>query len=174
MSRVATLYIDYYNLTPKMSIAELGNYAEELVKNLKDAKARDHARNRIQKLGFSKDQTYALIPVQTSGRRVTGRESVKKLALYIKENEGNLEAEEINELARNLAKTGPTEIAQSSLLKLLRKELRQLNANYITLEAIYDPEISHASNKEQERRQELREGEGYDCPEFFTLEKVQG
>ncbi|CAH1769900.1 6442_t:CDS:2, partial [Entrophospora sp. SA101] len=50
-----------------MSIAELGNYAEELVKNLKDAKAR--------------------------------RESVKKLALYIKENEGNLEAEEINELA---------------------------------------------------------------------------
>ncbi|CAJ0912104.1 8403_t:CDS:1, partial [Entrophospora sp. SA101] len=48
-------------------------------------------------------------------------------------------------------------IAQSSLLKLLRKELRQLNANYITLEAIYDPEISRASNKEQERRQELRE-----------------
>nr|CAG8595215.1 12368_t:CDS:1 [Entrophospora candida] len=157
-----------------MSIAELGNYAEELVKNLKDAKARDHARNRIQKLGFSKDQTYALIPVQTSGRRVTGRESVKKLALYIKENEGNLEAEEINELARNLAKTGPTEIAQSSLLKLLRKELRQLNANYITLEAIYDSEISRASNKEQVRRQELREDEGYDCPEFFTLEKVQG
>ena len=42
MSRVATLYIDYYNLTPKMSIAELGNYSEELIKNLKNAKARDH------------------------------------------------------------------------------------------------------------------------------------
>ncbi|CAG8516919.1 1553_t:CDS:2, partial [Acaulospora colombiana] len=58
-----------------MSIAELGNYAEELVKNLKDAKARDHSRNRIQKLGFSKDQTY---------------------------NEDNLEPEEINELAQDI------------------------------------------------------------------------
>ena len=40
-----------------MSIAELSNCAEELVKNLKDAKAHDHARNWIQKLRFSKDQT---------------------------------------------------------------------------------------------------------------------
>ncbi|CAH1768326.1 6696_t:CDS:2 [Entrophospora sp. SA101] len=154
MSRIATRYIDYHNLTPKMSIAKLSHYAEELVKILKDAKARDHARNWIQKLGFSKDQTYALIPNQTSGRHVTGRDLVKKLALYIKENETNLEPEQINELAYNLAKTGPTDIAQSSLLKLLRKELRQLNANYIALEAIYVPDITRASNKEQERRQE--------------------
>nr|CAG8610047.1 15866_t:CDS:1 [Entrophospora candida] len=174
MSRIATRYIDYHNLTPKMSIAELSNYSEGLVKILKDVKARDHARNRIQKLGFSKDQTYALIPIQTSGRRVTGRDPVKKLALYIKENEDNLEAKEINELARNLAETGPTDIAKSSLLKLLRKELRQLNANSITLEAIYAPDITIASNKEQRGRQERREDEGYDCPEFFTLEKVQG
>ncbi|CAG8697824.1 6249_t:CDS:1, partial [Acaulospora colombiana] len=156
-----------------MSIAELGNYAEGLVKNLKDAKARDHARNRFQKLGFSNDQTYSLIPIQTSGRRVTGRDPVKKLALYIKENEDNLEAEEINELAYNLAKTGPTVIAQSSLLKLLRKKLLQLNAKYLTLEATYVSAITHASNKEQGRRQELREDEGFDCPEFFILEKVQ-
>ncbi|CAG8560374.1 2826_t:CDS:2 [Cetraspora pellucida] len=84
-----------------MSIAELSNYAEEL------------------KLGFSKDETYALIPIQTSGRHITGQDSVKKLALYIKENETNLEPKRIGELAHNLAKTGPTVIAQSSLLKLL-------------------------------------------------------
>ncbi|CAG8503679.1 3292_t:CDS:2 [Acaulospora colombiana] len=53
----------------------------------------------IAELGFNNDQTYALIPIQTSGRRVMGRDPVKKLALYIKENEDNLEVEEINELA---------------------------------------------------------------------------
>ncbi|CAG8458996.1 4836_t:CDS:2 [Cetraspora pellucida] len=77
-----------------MSIAELSNYAEELVKHLKDAKACDHAH-------------------------VTDRDLVKKLALYIKENETNLKPEQISELAHNLAKTGLTIIAQSSLLKLL-------------------------------------------------------
>ena len=57
-----------YNLilTPQ-SVAKLSSYAEELVKKLKDPKARDHARNRIQKLGFNKEQTYTLIPVQLLG-----------------------------------------------------------------------------------------------------------
>ncbi|CAG8492569.1 17933_t:CDS:2 [Dentiscutata erythropus] len=92
MSKVATNFVNQYNLTPQMSIAELSNYAEELVKHLKDAKARDHARNRIQKLGFK---------------------------------------------------------------------------------AIYDPDITRRSNKEQAINQELREDEEYDCPEFFYLENVQ-
>ncbi|CAH1768664.1 13901_t:CDS:1, partial [Entrophospora sp. SA101] len=68
MSKVATNFVNQYNLTPQMSIAELGNYTEKICKDLKDYKARNHARNRIQKLGFSKDQTYTLIPIQTSGR----------------------------------------------------------------------------------------------------------
>ncbi|CAG8600993.1 9891_t:CDS:2 [Cetraspora pellucida] len=156
-----------------MSITELSNYAEELVKHLKDAKAHDHAQNQIQKLGFSKDQTYALIPIQTSGRCVTGRDLVKKLDLYIKKNETNLKPEWISELAHNLAKTRLTVIAQSSLLKLLQKKLHQLNANYITLEAIYDPNITQRSNKEQVINQELREDKRYDCSEFFYLENVQ-
>ncbi|CAG8571449.1 1240_t:CDS:2 [Paraglomus brasilianum] len=50
MSKVATNFVNQYNLTPQMSIAELG---------------------------FSKDQTYALIPIQASGRRVTGRNQQK-------------------------------------------------------------------------------------------------
>ncbi|CAG8701186.1 24734_t:CDS:10 [Cetraspora pellucida] len=51
--------------------AKLSNYAEELVKYLKDVKAYNHAQNWIQKLGFSKNQTYALIPIQTSGKHIT-------------------------------------------------------------------------------------------------------
>ncbi|CAG8667073.1 10168_t:CDS:1, partial [Acaulospora colombiana] len=173
MSRIATNFADKYNLTPQMSVIELSNHTEELIKILRDPKVRENARNRFQKLGFSKEQKYALIPIQTSGRRIMGRDPVKKLALYIKENEDNLEPEQINELAYNLARTGPIVIAQSSLLKLLRKELRRLNTKYITLEAIYIPNITQESNKEQGKRQELREDEGYNCPEFFTLEKVQ-
>ena len=95
MSKVATNFINQYNLTPQMSIAELGNYAEKICKEIKDYKARNHARNRIQKLGFSKEQTYALIPIQASGRRVTGRDPIKKLAQYIKEDEDNIESKEI-------------------------------------------------------------------------------
>ena len=151
-----------------MSVAKLSSYAEELVKKLKDPKARDHARNRIQKLGFNKEQTYALIPVQASGRRVTGRDPVKKLAQYIKENEEELDPEEIYKLAYNLAESGPTEIAKFSRLKLLQKELRKLGANDLTIEATYVPDITYASNKKQRESQELREDKGFDCSDFFT------
>ena len=173
MSKVATNFVNQYNLTPQMSIAELDNYAERICKEIKDYKARNYAWNRIQKLEFSKNQTYALIPIQTSGRHVTERDLVKKLAQYIKNNENNLEPEEINILASNLAKTAPTVIAQSSCLKLLRKELRKLNANYLTIEAIYILNITQKSNEKQAINQELREDEGFDCPEFFYLKNVQ-
>jgi len=167
MSKVATNFVNQYNLTPQMSIAELDNYAEKICKEIKDYKARDYAQNRIQKLGFSKDQTYALIPIQASGRRVTGRDPIKKLAQYIKENDNNLEPEEINTLAYNLAKTAPTIIAQSSRLKLLRKKLRNLDAKYLTIEAIYIPDITQKSNKEQAINQELREDEDTIVPNTF-------
>ncbi|CAG8438859.1 9102_t:CDS:2 [Cetraspora pellucida] len=156
-----------------MSIAKLSTYSEKICKELKDYKAHNHARNRIQKLGFSIDQTYALIPIQASGRRVTEQDPIEKLTQYIKENEDNLEPEEINTLAYNLAKTAPTVIAQSSRLKLLRKKLRILNAKYLTIEAIYISDITRKSNKEQAINQELREDEGLNYPEFFYLANVQ-
>ena len=76
-------------------------------------------------------------------------------------------------MAYNLAESGPTEIAKSSLLKLLRKELRKLDVDSLTIEATYIPDITYASNKKQRELQELREDKGFDCPDFFTLEKVQ-
>ena len=108
--------------------------------------------------------------MQASGRCVIGRDPVKKLAQYIKENEEDLDPEEIYKLAYNLAESGPTEIAKSSRLKLLRKELRKLGADSLTIEATYVPDIIYASNKKQ---RELCEDKGFDCPDFFTLEKVQ-
>nr|CAG8494356.1 11968_t:CDS:1 [Entrophospora candida] len=171
MSRVVSNLVNQNNLTPKMSIYKLNNYAEELDKDLKDSKAREHARNRFRNLGFSEEQVYALVPVQTSGKRVAGREPIKKTALYIMQN--NLKAEEINEIAYDLAKTTTSEVAQSSRLVLLRKELRKLGADYHTMEATKIPDITYKSNKRQRELQELCEDEGFDCPDFFTLEKVQ-
>ncbi|RHZ76192.1 hypothetical protein Glove_202g97 [Diversispora epigaea] len=81
------------------------------------------------------------------------RNPVKRLAQYIKENEDNLESEEINALTYNLAKTASSAIARSS--------------------PIYVPDITRKSNKEQAINQELREDEGLNCPEFFYLENVQ-
>jgi len=173
MSKVATNFINQYNLTPQMGITELSNYTEELLKDLKDAKVRNHARNRIQSLGFNKEQTNTLIPMQASGRRVVGRVSAKELAKYIKENEENLKSEEINELAYNFAISAPTEIAQSSRLKLLRKELIKLDATYLTIKSTYIYMIAVESNKKQRESQERREDKGFDCPDFFSLEKVQ-
>ncbi|CAH1766247.1 8194_t:CDS:2, partial [Entrophospora sp. SA101] len=171
MSRVVSNLVNQNNLTPQMSIYKLNNYAEELDKDLKDSKAREHARNRFRNLGFSEEQVYALVPIQTSGKRVAGREPIKKTALYIMQN--NLKAEEINEIAYDLAKTTTSEVAQSSRLVLLRKELRKLGADYHTLEATKIPDITYKSNKRQRELQELREDEGFDCPDFFTLEKAQ-
>ena len=58
-------------------------------------------------------------------------------------------------------------------LKLLRKELRKLGADSLTIEATYVPDIIYASNKKQRELQELHEDKGFDCPDFFTFEKVQ-
>ncbi|CAG8671611.1 1716_t:CDS:1, partial [Paraglomus occultum] len=58
------------------------------------------------------------------------------------ENEEDLDPEEIYELAYNLAESGPTVIAKSSLLNLLRKELRKLDVDSLTIEATYVPHIS--------------------------------
>jgi len=51
-------------------------------------------------------------------------------------------------------------MANSSRLKLLRKELRKLGADYFTIEATYVPNITYASNKKQRELQELRKDKG--------------
>ena len=127
-----------------MSVAKLSSYAEELVKKSKDPKARNYARNRTQKLGFNKKQTYALILAQASGRRVMGRDPVKKLSQFIKENHGN---------------------TKSLRLKLFRKELRKLGVDYLTIEATYVSNFTYASK-------ELCEDRGFDISNSPSMQNL--
>ncbi|CAG8609088.1 5029_t:CDS:2, partial [Paraglomus brasilianum] len=69
------------------------------------------------------------------------------------------------------AESGATEIAKSSRLKLLRKELRKLGVDYLTIEAAYVPDFTYASNKKQRELQELREDKEFDYPDFFAFER---
>ncbi|CAG8799342.1 16601_t:CDS:1, partial [Dentiscutata erythropus] len=79
----------------------------------------------------------------------------------------------INEIACDLASSAPTTVAGNSHFNLLQKELRSLKANYLITEAMKIPFITEEANQIQARKRILRGINGYDCPEFFYLEKVQ-
>ena len=51
------------------------------------------------------------------------------------------------------------------------KNCANLDADYLTIKATYAPDITCESNKKQKKLQKLREDKGFDCPDFFTLEK---
>ncbi|CAG8516946.1 6885_t:CDS:2, partial [Acaulospora colombiana] len=156
----------------------LSSYAEELAGKLSDGKtkeqarkARDQARRRFQQLGLSKEQADTLIPIRAPGRHVEERDPIKIIAQDIIKN--NLSPEEINGISYDLASFAPTTVAGSSRLNLLRKELRSLGADYLITEATKIPFITEEANQIQARKRILRGINGYDCPEFFYLEKVQ-
>ncbi|CAG8819130.1 4753_t:CDS:1, partial [Dentiscutata erythropus] len=51
------------------------------------------------------------------------------------------------------------------------KKLRSLGADYLIIEATKIPFITEEANQIQARKCILCEINGYDCPEFFYLEK---
>src|SRR6185369_10990009 len=134
-------------------------------------KARDQAKRRFQELGLSREQADTLIPIRAPGRHVEERDPIKIIARDIIKN--NLSPEEINEIAYDLASSAPTTVAGNSRLNLLLKELRSLGADYLITEATKIPFITEEANQIQARKHILRGINGYDCPEFFYLEKVQ-
>ncbi|CAG8775460.1 18974_t:CDS:1, partial [Dentiscutata erythropus] len=79
----------------------------------------------------------------------------------------------INGIAYDLASSAPTTVAGNSRLNLLRKELHSLKANYLITEATKIPFITEKANQIQARKRILHGINGYDCPKFFYLEKVQ-
>jgi hypothetical protein len=177
MAKVATAIFNRYKLTPQTSLSQLSNYVEELTSKLSDGKtkeqagrARDQARRCFRELGLSEEQAHTLIPKQAPGRRVVGRDTIKVIAKKIMEND--LSPEEINEIAQDLVNTAPNVVAGASRLTYFRKELEILGADSSTLESTSLPHITKASQKEQDKRHELNEDKGMDCPEFFYLEKV--
>ncbi|CAG8843973.1 42126_t:CDS:2, partial [Gigaspora margarita] len=116
------------------------------------------AKRRFQELGLSKEQADTLIPIRAPGRRVVERDSIKIIAQDIIKN--NLSPKEINGIAYVLA---------SSALNTLRK----LGADYLITEVAKIPFVTEEANQIQARKRILHGINGYDCPEFFYLEKVQ-
>ena len=175
MAKIATSFVNRYYLTSQTSLPQLCTYVEELASNLADGKtkeqarkARDQAKRRFQQLGLSKEQADTLIP---PGRHVEERDPIKIIAQYIIKN--NLSPEEINGIAYDLASSAPTTVAENSRLNLLRKKLRSLGADYLITEATKIPFITEEANQIQARKRILRGINGYDCPEFFYLEKFR-
>jgi hypothetical protein len=178
MAKIATSFVNCYKLTPQTSLPQLSSYAEELANKLSDGKtkeqarkARDQAKRRFQELGLSKEQAGTLIPIRAPGRHVEGRDPIKIIARDIIKND--LSPEEINGIAYDLASSAPTTVAGNSCLNLLWKELRSLGADYLIIEATKIPFITEEANQIQARKHILRGINGYNCPEFFYLEKVQ-
>ncbi|KAG9301856.1 hypothetical protein G9A89_004535 [Geosiphon pyriformis] len=177
MAKIATSFVNRYHLTSQTSLPQLSTYVEELASKLSDGKtkeqarkARDQAKRRFQQLGLSKEQADTLIPIQAPGRHVEERDPIKIIAQYIIKN--NLSPEEINGIAYDLASSAPT-VAGNSRLNLLRKKLCSLGADYLITEATKIPFITEEANQIQARKRILRGINGYDCPKFFYLEKVQ-
>ncbi|CAG8792774.1 11395_t:CDS:2, partial [Dentiscutata erythropus] len=79
----------------------------------------------------------------------------------------------INGIAYDLASSTPTTVVRNSRFNLLRKELHSLEANYLIIEATKILFFTEEANHIQARKHILRGINGYDCPEFFYLEKVQ-
>ncbi|CAG8557757.1 7241_t:CDS:2, partial [Dentiscutata erythropus] len=79
----------------------------------------------------------------------------------------------INGIAYDLASSAPTTVAGNFHLNLLWKELCSLEADYLITEAMKIPFITKEANQIQARKRILRGINGYDCPKFFYLEKVQ-
>ncbi|CAG8843732.1 30247_t:CDS:2, partial [Gigaspora margarita] len=135
----------------KKCLLQLSAYVEELDNELLDADT--------------------LIPIRTSGRHVVERDSIKIIAQDIIKN--NLSPEEINGIAYILASSAFTTVARNSWLNLLRKKLHKLGADYLITKVVKIPFVTEEANQIQARKCILRGINGYDCPEFFYLEKVQ-
>ncbi|CAG8473954.1 8110_t:CDS:2 [Paraglomus occultum] len=162
MSAIATRIVGKYNLNPGMSASDLSKYTSEFLENLTDDRKRNQARRRLRE-GFKFSEEQAL---------VKSEETIKEIAQRIlrdKLGEKDVKAEAIK-----LAKSALNEVAGSSRLSRLRKELRNLNAPYNIVEATKIFEITDKSNKIQTSRRKIAEDfEKIDYPDHFTLESVK-
>ena len=70
MSAITTKFVTDHELTNEMSLEELSRYVPEILELLPAGREkRRQARDRIQKgYNFSKEQAFALIPSQRTGR----------------------------------------------------------------------------------------------------------
>ena len=176
MSAITTKFVTDHELTNKMSLEELSRYAPEILKLLPaDREKRRQACDRLQKgYNFSKEQAFALIPSQRTGRiksQVTPKEggaeaevniccakSACQVSDIIPEGEiiretaqrimrDSLGEKEVKLIAKALAETSPNPVACTSSLSRLQKKLRKLNAPKAIIEATKISEMTTLSNK---------------------------
>ncbi|EXX57243.1 uncharacterized protein OCT59_015174 [Rhizophagus irregularis] len=185
-----------------MSLEQLSRYAPEILELLpEDREKRRQARDHLQKgYNFSKEQAFALVPSQRTGRtknQVVSKEGVSEAEVnicctksacqvsdiipegeIIKETaqrimRDSLGEKEVKLIAKALAETSPNPVACTSSLSRLRKELRKLNAPKAIIEATKIPGITTLSNKIQKEKSLLCEDEGIHYPDYFSLESVK-
>jgi hypothetical protein len=81
MAKVATDFMKRHKWTSETLSTELAKYTEEISKSLKDnCKVRSNAKTHFQQLELTKEQVEVFIPIQPSGKREEGRDTVDKIA----------------------------------------------------------------------------------------------
>ncbi|CAG8775424.1 6355_t:CDS:2, partial [Dentiscutata erythropus] len=190
-------FVEEHKLTKEMGLEELSQYAPEILDLLTDDKEkRRQARNRLIKgYNFSKEQAFALIPLQRVGRYKSQvplkeggakaeevnicqvsdstcfRETIKETAQRIMKDK--LSKKDIKAISRNLVETASDLVVVLSCLSRLRRELRAINASEKIISATLNPEVTKLSNKVQKECSEQRENEGIDFSDHFSLESVK-
>ena len=188
MSAITTKFVTDHKLTIEMSFEELSQYAPKILELLPDKEKRRQAHNHLQQgYGFSKEQAFALIPSQKTGRnksQVGGNVNICLVSDNIPEGEtiketaqrivrDNLSEKDVKAISRVLAETASNPIAGTSRLTRLRRELGKLKASEAIISTTFNPEMTCLSNKIQKERNEHRENQGIDYPDHFSLESVK-
>ncbi|CAB4428523.1 unnamed protein product [Rhizophagus irregularis] len=202
MAGIATKYVTENELNNEMSIEELSMHAPALDILLTDKVKRDQARRRFKKgYSFSEEQVFALIPKLPAGQKKKGaifntpdtpdvlqevelveggtvnvcqisqKETIRDLAQCIIQD--NFGEAEVKVIAKALAESASNASAGLSCLTRLRRELRTLKASEKIVFATKIPDTTRLGNKIQKEKRLLRENEGIDYPDYFSLESVK-
>jgi hypothetical protein len=200
MAGIATRYVTENELKIEMSIEELSRHAPALDILLTDKVKRDQARRRFKKgYNFSEEQVFALIPKLTAGRKKGGalpnapdtpdtiqeletegvvntcqislKETIRDLAQRIAQD--NLSEKDAESIAKTISESASNDSAGLSRLTRLRREMRNLGVSEKIISATFIPDTTRSANKLQKEKSLLREDEGIDFPDHFSLESVK-
>ncbi|CAG8803612.1 35876_t:CDS:2 [Gigaspora margarita] len=164
MSAITTKFVIDHELTNEMSLEELSQYAPEILELLTDDKEKRHqAHNRLLNgYKFSKEQVFALIPLQRVGRY--------KSQVLVLEKSG-LEAKEVN-ICQVSDSTCTEETIKEMAQHIVRDKLSKRDIKAISRALVKTAPIL-SSNKIQKEYSKKRKNEGIDFPDHFLLESVK-
>ncbi|GES94252.1 hypothetical protein GLOIN_2v1765707 [Rhizophagus clarus] len=171
MAGIATRYVTENELNTKMSIKELSKYVLVLDILLTDKVKRDQARRRLKKrYNFTEEQVFALIPKQTAGRKKGG-------ALPNAPDTPDITQEAEPEMV-NTCQISPKETIRDLALRIIRDNLSEVEVKAIAkalagMAPNDSANTTRSANIIQKGNRLLRENEGIDYPDHFSLESVK-